>query len=108
MLLDEEQNMRTIILSIVLLVGAVVFSQSSAQEVEATAESLGTLQTKILKNKDYLGSLTQIKSATRPSSVSCSGTCYKSSGTVNLSWTCPDGKSCDLHCENNPPTGGCW
>jgi hypothetical protein len=95
-----------LVASLLLAGGTVVGAQPKSGELEVTQPEIGRLQTRIERYGEALG---VVAALIRPlgAEVECNGVCYLPSSTRATSWRCAPREQCTLHCEVNPPVGGC-
>jgi hypothetical protein len=87
------------------LLGGVVRAEEIKSNSNGTAEinGLGSITTKIFKDKDYGRITTQINRV-HQTSVPCSATCFDSTGSWTSNWSCSNGYGCESLC---PSYFGC-
>jgi hypothetical protein len=81
-------------------------AQKTAGETGAEQRDIGRVDTHIQKYSQALGVVSRLR---RPLSgeTECYGICYFPSTSQPVSWRCAPAATCDLHCDVNPPVGGC-
>ncbi len=81
-------------------------AQQAGGSISAAERDIGRVETRVQKYDQALGVIAQM---TRPlgAEVECNGVCYFPSSTRPTSWRCAPTEKCDLHCDVNPPVGGC-
>lgn len=91
--------MRTLLFALAVMVGGSAVAQELRPNSDGVieADGVGTTIVKVLRDKDKVSVMTQIKTVDALS-VSCQTTCYDRGGTVTHIWTCPDGLQCAPSC----------
>lgn len=103
-------SMSTIAITIVLLAGTTAAGQQSSPQsggtLSAEQRDIGRVETRIQKYDQALGVVTRLN---RPlgAETECSGICYFPSSSRPVTWRCAPNERCDVHCDVNPPVGGC-
>jgi hypothetical protein len=93
--------------SAVALAGAFpALGQQSGGEVSGEQRDIGRVDAHIQKYGQALGVVSRLS---RPlgAETECYGTCFFPSSSRPISWRCAPKAMCDLHCDVNPPAGGC-
>ncbi|MGH7113357.1 MAG: hypothetical protein ACREE9_02560 [Stellaceae bacterium] len=87
-------------------VSAPALARQPGGQTSAEQHDIGRVETRIQRYDQALGVIAQL---TRPlgAEVECNGICYFPSSTRPASWRCAPKARCDLHCDVNPPVGGC-
>jgi hypothetical protein len=89
-----------------LITGLPAIAQQSPGRLSAAQRDIGQVETRIQKYDQALGVVTRL--TRRPDAeTECDGVCFFPSSSRSVSWRCAPDNSCDLHCEVNPPVGGC-
>jgi len=81
-------------------------AQQSAQRLSAEQHDIGRVEARIQKYDQALGVVTRL-SRSPDADTECGGTCFYPSSNGAVSWRCAPNDRCDLHCDVNPPVGGC-
>jgi hypothetical protein len=81
-------------------------AQRAGASLSAEARDIGRLETRIQKYDQALGVVTRLIRAP-DAETECQGTCFLPSSSRSVSWRCSPNSGCALHCEVNPPVGGC-
>ncbi|HEY3908305.1 MAG TPA: hypothetical protein VGM07_00265 [Stellaceae bacterium] len=86
--------------------GAPALAQQGVGPIGAEQRDIGRLETRIQRYDQALGVIAKLA---RPlgAEIECNGICYTPNGTRATSWRCAPTARCDLHCDVNPPVGGC-
>ena len=86
--------------------GQTVAAQQAAGKLSARQHDIGRLDVGIEKFDHALGVVSRLS---RPlgAETECSGICYLPSSSHPVSWRCSPQAACELHCDVNPPVGGC-
>ena len=81
-------------------------AQQAAGRLSAEQRDIGRLETRIQRYNQALGVVTQLR---RPlgDETECNGICFFPSSSHPVAWRCAPNDSCNLHCDVNPPVGGC-
>ncbi len=89
-----------------VLLADVAASAQQSGRLSAEQRDIGRVETRIQKYDQALGVVTQV---IRPlgSETECNGICYFPSSSRPVAWRCAPKETCDLHCNVNPPVGGC-
>jgi hypothetical protein len=106
---DKEIKMRLVcFLAIACGLAASVpaLAQQSGRRLDAERHDIGQVETRIQEYNQALGVVTRLK---RPlgAEIECNGICFFPSSSRPVSWRCAPKEVCDLHCDVNPPVGGC-
>jgi hypothetical protein len=72
----------------------------------AEQHDIGRVETRVQKYEQALGVVTRL-SRPQGDETECNGICFFPSSSRAVSWRCAPNDSCDLHCDVNPPAGGC-
>jgi hypothetical protein len=88
------------------IAGFPALAQHSGGRLNAEQPDIGQVETHIRKYDQALGVVTRLS---RPSGAEteCYGACFYPSSSRPVSWRCAPKESCELHCDVNPPVGGC-
>ncbi|MGA8756082.1 MAG: hypothetical protein WB611_07085 [Stellaceae bacterium] len=102
----HRRSVSTIAIASVLLAGITASAQQSGGGLSAEQRDIGRVETRIQKYNQALGVVTRLN---RPlgAETECSGICYFPSSSRPVAWRCAPNETCDLHCDVNPPVGGC-
>jgi hypothetical protein len=78
----------------------------SGGRLTAEQHDIGRVETRLQKYDQALGVITRL---VRPlgADAECQGVCFFPSSSRPVSWRCAPNAGCDLHCDVNPPVGGC-
>ncbi len=89
-----------------LIAGVPALAQQSGGRLKAEQQDIGQVETSIQKYDQALGVVSRLS---RPlgAETECYGTCFLPSSGQSISWRCAPKATCDLHCNVNPPVGGC-
>ena len=81
-------------------------AQQPAGRIGAEQADIGQVETRIQKYDQALGVVSRLS---RPSGAEteCYGVCFFPSSSHTVAWRCAPKETCDLHCDINPPAGGC-
>jgi hypothetical protein len=101
-----RSSINTIAIASVFLAGITASAQQSGGGLSAEQRDIGRVETRIQKYNQALGVVTRLN---RPlgAETECSGICYFPSSSRPVAWHCAPNETCDLHCDVNPPVGGC-
>lgn len=88
------------------LVSLPLLAQPLPAGLSAEQRDIGRVETHIQKYQQAVGVVTRLS---RPlgAETECTGICYFPNSSRPVSWHCAPANSCDLHCDVNPPVGGC-
>ena len=92
-----------------LVGGCPAFGQSGGQsggQVSGEQRDIGRVDSHIQKYDQALGVVSRLS---RPlgAETECYGICFFPSSSHPIAWRCAPKAMCDLHCNVNPPAGGC-
>jgi hypothetical protein len=95
-----------LMLTCALVGGFPALAQRSGGGLNAEQPNIGQVETHIEKYDQALGVVTRLS---RPlgAETECYGTCFLPNSSQSTSWRCAPKETCDLHCNVNPPVGGC-
>jgi hypothetical protein len=81
-------------------------AQQSGGPISGEQRDIGRVDTHIQKYGQALGVVSRLR---RPlgAETECYGICFFPSSSRPISWRCAPRDNCDLHCDVNPPAGGC-
>ena len=93
-------------IGVALLAGLPALAQQSAGRLSAEQADIGRVEASIQKFSQALGVVSRLS---RPlgAVTECYGVCYFISSSRPVSWRCAPRETCNLHCDVNPPVGGC-
>jgi hypothetical protein len=82
------------------------WAQQPAGGISAEERDIGRVDSHIQRYDQALGVVSRLR---RPlgAETECDGICYFPSSSQPISWRCSPQASCELHCDVNPPVGGC-
>lgn len=110
-LIGAKNDIRSRVLYVAALVGALAaaptaFAQQGGGRLSAAQSDIGQLEARIQQYDQALGVVARFR---RPSGdeTECYGACFFPSSSQPVSWRCAPQETCDLHCDVNPPVGGC-
>ena len=81
-------------------------AQQSGAYLSAEQPGIGRVEARIHKYDQALGVVTRLVRSPE-AETECDGTCFFPSSSRSVSWRCAPKNSCELHCDVNPPVGGC-
>ena len=81
-------------------------AQQSGTHLSAEQRDIGRVEARIQKYDQALGVVTRLVRSPE-AETECDGTCFFPSSSHSVSWRCAPKNGCDLHCDVNPPVGGC-
>jgi len=89
-----------------LVAGSPSLAQQSVGRLSAEQRDIGAVETHIQKYDQALGVVSRLS---RPAGAEteCYGSCFFPSSSQSVSWRCAPKAACELHCDVNPPVGGC-
>jgi hypothetical protein len=105
------RRMRAFVASLTMLAGILAAAppaaaQRSGASLSAEDRDIGRLETRIQKYEEALGVVTRLIRSP-DAETECQGSCFLPSSSRSVSWRCAPNSGCALHCEVNPPVGGC-
>jgi hypothetical protein len=109
--LPGGQGMR-FLLVFLLISGCLPFTeraaiaQQAAGRLSAEQRDIGRLETRIQRYDQALGVVMRL-SRPQGDETECNGICFFPSSSHSVLWRCAPNDSCNLHCDVNPPVGGC-
>jgi hypothetical protein len=90
----------------VLAIGSPVQAQQSGGGISSEHREIGRVDAHIQKYDQALGVVSRLRRSFA-AETECYGICYFPSSSQPISWRCSPTANCDLHCDVNPPVGGC-
>lgn len=81
-------------------------AQQSGAYLSAKQPDIGRVEARVQKYDQALGVVTRLIRSPE-ADTECGGTCFFPSSSRSVSWRCAPRSSCELHCDVNPPVGGC-
>jgi hypothetical protein len=81
-------------------------TQQSGAYLSAEQRDIGRIEARIQKYDQAVGVVTRLVRSP-DAETECVGTCFLPSSSHSVSWRCAPKNSCELHCDVNPPVGGC-
>lgn len=95
-----------LVLACGLAAGRPAGAQEAGGKLTARQHDIGKLDVSIEKFDQALGVVSRLS---RPlgAETECRGICYLPNSSQPVSWRCSPQAACELHCDVNPPVGGC-
>jgi len=88
-----------------VVAGPAVAEQAGGQ-ISAEHRDIGRVETRIQRYDQALGVIAQLVRQLGEE-TECQGVCFFPTSQRPISWRCAPKSKCDLHCDINPPVGGC-
>ena len=91
---------------VAFLIGGRAVAEQAGGQISAEHPDIGRVETRIQKYDQALGVIAQLVRQLG-AETECQGVCFFPNGQRPVSWRCAPKSKCDLHCDINPPVGGC-
>jgi hypothetical protein len=91
---------------VAFLLAAPAVAEQAGGQISAAHHDIGRVETRIQKYDQALGVIAQLVRRLGEE-TECQGVCFFPNSERAISWHCAPKSKCDLHCDINPPVGGC-
>ena len=81
-------------------------AQQAGTRLSAEQRGIGRIEVRVQKYDQALGVVTRLLRSPE-AETECQGACFLPSSSHSVSWRCAPNNGCELHCDVNPPVGGC-